>query len=143
MTHRGRVRGRLGIALGVLGLAVACGARTELGAPPLRDAQTDVIDAMVEEDVRSEDVLPPIDQFNDSPIPTDCPDAGATLIYVISSENELFRFYPPTLAFTKIGDINCPSSASAYVPSSSHQKASSKRCRSCSAFAVKPSARPG
>ena len=48
-------------------------------------------------------------QFVDSPVPTDCPDAGATLVYVISSQNELFSFYPPTLVFTKIGNIACPS----------------------------------
>jgi hypothetical protein len=92
-------------------LVVACGARTELLAPEPEDAadvRADHHDAMVEEDVVSEDVLPPIDQFTDSIIPTDCPDAGSTLVYIISSQNELFSFYPPTLAFTKIGTIACP-----------------------------------
>lgn len=103
--------GRLGIVAGAFALAAACGARTELLAPSFEDAadvSVDARDAMIEEDVVEEDSLPTIDQFVDSPIPTDCPDAGATLVYVISSENELFSFYPPTLAFTKIGDIACP-----------------------------------
>jgi hypothetical protein len=87
--------------------ASGCGARTELRAPALveaGDAGVDVDDAPEE--------LPRIDQFADAPIPNDCPDAGSTLIYVISSENELLSFYPPTLSFTKIGDIECPNAQS-------------------------------
>jgi len=88
---------------GIAALAIACGARTELGAPIPGDAGHD---ADAAEDAL--DDLPNIDEFVDAPTPTDCPDAGATLIYVISSENGLFSFYPPTLAFTKIGNITCP-----------------------------------
>jgi hypothetical protein len=94
-----------------VGLASACGARTELLAPEIpdvSDVEIDVRDAMVEEDALEEDVLPPIDQFNDSPPPTDCPDAGATLVYIITAQNDLFSFYPPSLAFTKIGTVACP-----------------------------------
>jgi len=92
------------IAAGV-GVVIACGARTELLAPEELDA-SDVADVS---DAKVEDAFPTIDQFEpDSPIPTDCPDAGATLVYVITSQNELFSFYPPTLAFSKIGDIACP-----------------------------------
>jgi hypothetical protein len=89
---------------------VACGARTELFAPE----EVDASDASASPDVKrrdaaEEDALPPIEEFQpDAPVPTDCPDAGATLVYLISSENELFSFYPPTLAFSKIGDIACP-----------------------------------
>ncbi len=90
---------------------VACGARTELGAPDFVDAEIDAPkDAKHEADAIEEDAieeLPTIDQFVDAPIPTDCPDAGATLIYVLSGENDLYSFYPPTLAFTKIGTIAC------------------------------------
>jgi hypothetical protein len=91
------------IAAGI-SVVVACGARTELLSPEEpADVGVDVRDAA------SEDALPSIDQFqSDTPIPTDCPDAGATLIYVITSQNELFSFYPPTLVFSKIGDIACP-----------------------------------
>ncbi len=103
-------------AMAFLSLASGCGARTELVAPPLEDATPDVVadhhDA-TSEDAFEEDVIPHIDQFVDSPIPTDCPDAGSTLVYVISAENDLYSFYPPTLGFTKIGKIACPSTTSA------------------------------
>ncbi len=101
---------KLGVTAAFSGIVVACGARTGLLAPEVVDASedvgVDVRDAHV--DVVEEDALPSIDQFNDSPIPTDCPDAGSTLVYIITSENALFSFYPPTLAFSKIGDISCP-----------------------------------
>ena len=48
------------------------------------------------------DVTVPVDAFND------CPDAGATLIYVVSEQNELLSFYPPTATFTPIGTLACP-----------------------------------
>ncbi len=50
--------------------------------------------------------------FPDVPIISNCPDAGATLVYVLGSANELYSFYPPTLGFTNIGTITCPSSSS-------------------------------
>jgi hypothetical protein len=105
-------------ALGVLAVASgACGARTELGAPELADANDEVRDATREADAAEEDAideLPTIDQFVDAPIPTDCPDAGATLVYLISGENDLYSFYPPTLAFTKIGTIACTPNSQPY-----------------------------
>jgi hypothetical protein len=91
--------------------ATACGARTGLLAPEPVDAGPDVHhhDATVDEDAPEEDALPPIDNFvPDVPIPTDCPDAGSTLVYLITEENELLSFYPPTLGFKTIGTIACP-----------------------------------
>ena len=41
---------------------------------------------------------------------TDCPDADATYIYVVTAQNELFSFYPPDLAFKFVGNLVCPSS---------------------------------
>ena len=38
----------------------------------------------------------------------DCPDAAATLVYVITTDNELFSFYPPDASFRLIGRIACP-----------------------------------
>ncbi len=104
----------MGAAVGPL--ASGCGARTELGAPVVPDAEAGK-DApfdhdATKEDVQEEDALPHIDQFVDAPIPTDCPDAGATLVYVLSSENELLSFYPPTLSFSTIGKIACPNTQS-------------------------------
>ena len=106
------IAGVAGAIVAIVAMGVACGARTELGAPTLADASQDVTtdDAAPPDDAL--DDLPNIDEFVDAPIPTDCPDAGDTLVYVISSENGLFSFYPPTLAFTKIGDIDCSSAAS-------------------------------
>ena len=115
-----RLLGLLGVAstgaMAFLSLASGCGSRTELLAPPLEDATPDLVadhhDATSEDVFVEEDVIPHIDQFADVPIPTDCPDAGSTLVYVISAENDLYSFYPPTLGFTKIGKIACPNAKS-------------------------------
>ena len=40
---------------------------------------------------------------------TDCPDADATYVYVVTQQNELFSFYPPDLSFKFIGNLVCPS----------------------------------
>jgi hypothetical protein len=46
--------------------------------------------------------------FRDVPAIDLCPDAGDTLIYVLTADNQLLSFYPPTLAFTPIGMLDCP-----------------------------------
>ncbi|HSQ64914.1 MAG TPA: hypothetical protein VLM85_16940 [Polyangiaceae bacterium] len=91
--------------LAVLAVVVACGARSQLGVPfdPSADAGEDA----------QPDALPPIDGFVEAPTPFDCVEAGITYIYVITAQNELYSFYPPSLAFTKIGDIQCPADPSA------------------------------
>jgi hypothetical protein len=43
-----------------------------------------------------------------------CPDAGSTLVYVLTGQNNLYSFYPPTLTFTKIGAVSCPGSVSPF-----------------------------
>jgi hypothetical protein len=48
-----------------------------------------------------------VDVFND------CPDAGSTLVYLITEQNDLLSFYPPTAAFRTIGAIACPASGGA------------------------------
>ena len=96
----------------VLCLVASCGARTGLLAPEPEDARPDKPthhdaqpDLFVEEDA-----LPLIDTFlPDVPVFTDCPDAGSTLVYLITEENALLSFYPPTLGFKTIGKIACPS----------------------------------
>ncbi|MFO0761860.1 MAG: hypothetical protein U0359_35795 [Byssovorax sp.] len=87
-------------------IIAACGARTGLPVgetPPAKDAGVDVpIDVPV-------DV--PIDVPEDHPPDVhqeDCAEAGITFIYVVTQANELFSFNPPTAAFTKIGDLDCP-----------------------------------
>ena len=53
--------------------------------------------------------LPPIDA---APRPdanrTDCPDAEATLIYVVTEANELFSFFPTDGTFKFISNLTCP-----------------------------------
>lgn len=98
----------------VLASGIACGSRTGLfvdddntlvpsdaGPDARRDGRADV------EDIP--DALPPIDARPPQDVDRrDCPDADATLIYVVTVDNELFSFYPPDGAFKKIGNIACP-----------------------------------
>lgn len=126
MGHRARMRTRLRgvVFVGLSGLTAAalldgCGSRTGLPADELfpdvaQDAAPDAPkkdtgrDVSVDADAREEDALPSIDS---RPRPDvrrdDCPDADATLVYVVASDNSLFSFYPPTLQFTRIGRIDC------------------------------------
>jgi len=121
MVHRrwlGFSLGSFSVALALLGAATGgCGARTGLGAPIVDASLVDHApdghpdadaDADVEEDAPEEDVV-----FPDVPVVTSCVDAGITYIYVITEQNELYSFYPPTLAFTAIGPIACPTTGSA------------------------------
>jgi hypothetical protein len=95
-----------------------CGARTGLAAPRPPDASVDHAadakhdadaDADVIEDAPEEDVV-----FPDVPVVTSCVEAGVTYIYLITEQNELYSFYPPTLAFAPIGHISCPTTATPF-----------------------------
>ncbi len=109
------MRGPRAFVLVWLSVVAACGARTGLLAPEASDASIDAHhdahdaagEDAVEEDAPEEDVV-----FPDVPIVSDCPDAGATLVYVLGAANELYSFYPPTLAFKSIGTISCPGPSS-------------------------------
>ena len=96
---------------------VACGSRTGLlvdesfDAAPI-DAGRDVRrDVHVADAIDEEETLPGLDArpLRDAN-PILCPDAGATLIYVVSDKNELLSFYPPDATFTRIGILACPDS---------------------------------
>jgi hypothetical protein len=92
----------------VAALVAACGSRTGLLVPTEHDASVFAAgDATEEPDASEEDALPPVDVFV-PPGPGPCPDAGSTLVYVITQQNVLLSFYPPTATFTTIGTINCP-----------------------------------
>ena len=55
------------------------------------------------------DALPPIDALPPRDADqTDCPDADATLVYVVTDQNELFSFFPPSGTFKQIGRLVCP-----------------------------------
>ncbi len=104
----------------ICGLVASCGSRTGLfsdegvastnnGPEPGRDGGRDGrIDA--DEEL---DALPPIDVQPKADVDrTDCPDADATYVYVVSSQNQLYAFYPPALTFKLIGNLVCPSGGS-------------------------------
>jgi hypothetical protein len=115
-----RTRRRLLFASLVLVVA-ACGSRTGLLVPLDFEAGGDAkpdgsiihrIDATPPDDALDEaEALPPLDVRPPPPdvaIPSDCVDAGSTFIYLISAENNLYSFYPPSATFTQIGTIACP-----------------------------------
>jgi hypothetical protein len=95
-------------------LAVACGARTDLDVDletsvdaevpdvHVRDASVDRRDASMIIDVGPD--LP-----DDIPITPQCPDGGPPYVYLITEQNELWSYLPPT-SFKKINDIQCPAS---------------------------------
>jgi hypothetical protein len=90
----------------------ACGSRTAL--PGDFDAvgsgnDDSGGDARKPRDAGPDTAIPPIDaNVPHDASRLDCPDAGATLIYLITSDNQLLSFYPPSAAFTLIGNIACP-----------------------------------
>jgi hypothetical protein len=107
----------------VVASAVAsCGARTGLGdpdvlfdgdafptegAPPEGSLSDQSSDGRFPKDARDDlpsiQVVPP-----DAPVFNPCPDAAATLIYVIGQSGTLYSYDPPAATFTPIGKISCP-----------------------------------
>jgi hypothetical protein len=94
--------------------AGACGSRTGLLVPPPSDAST--VDRSSPDSSEEPDVPLDAEASFDAPDVQDviipdgpdiCPDSGATLVYVITESNDLYSFYPPTLAFTLIGRLSC------------------------------------
>ncbi len=106
------------LALGVLavvpsGALFACGARTALTAPEeavvaAGDAQATDVRRDAPRDAALE-TLPPIDARPRDSSRNDCPDAEATLVYVVTEgTNELLAFNPAARTFRRIGVIACP-----------------------------------
>ena len=99
----------------------ACGARTSLRDEQSPGLSTEPLDAGL--DVIVDDGLdasedPDVIVLKPDTGISDCQDAGTTAIYLISSENQLVRFYPPDLSVTTIGTIKCPTSPMSSGPSS-------------------------
>ena len=90
----------------------SCGSRTALLVTGLEggiDSGPDALDAARDRRDGGRDALPMIDTSKpDVPKPNDCPDAEATLVYLISANNVLMSFFPPTAGFKTIGTIVCP-----------------------------------
>jgi len=80
-------------------LLAACGART--GLPHGQRAEDAGLDASADADV------PDVANVN-------CEEAGVTYIYLMSEENKLLRFYPPSRSFDSIGNIACPASTNPF-----------------------------
>ena len=57
--------------------------------------------------------LPPIDASARDASRTDCPDAEATLVYVVTDSYQLYSYYPTDGSFTFISNIACPSNGTA------------------------------
>jgi|HubBroStandDraft_6_1064221.scaffolds.fasta_scaffold12466_2 hypothetical protein len=112
---------RLAVLSGVAGSGAlaACGARTGLLVPSaVLDGGGEGAD-VVDGGLLSPDApLPPIDAT--VPVvpnePNDCVDAGSTLIYLVTSQNTLYSFYPPAAEFVRIGTIACPTPAPEWQP---------------------------
>lgn len=107
------------VALAASSLAVACGSRTGLFADEFGEGGTgnppgQVTDGSAGRDAIADravppDAPPPIDaSIIPDVVRNDCPDAAETLVYVITTDNELFSFYPPDASFRLIGRIACP-----------------------------------
>jgi hypothetical protein len=124
------MRPRTLLFLALTGAVAACGSRTGLLVPEHQDASVaqpdapaDVVDSSMPEVAEEPDVVEEPDAFDapeepDTFIPFDapdeCPDAGSTLIYVITTQNVLMSFYPPTGGFNTIGTISCPDTGSPF-----------------------------
>lgn len=104
--------------LAFLLLLVACGSRTGLFGTDADDDDEFLPDGGLRDGGRRDasvvdtgvfDVLPPIDAIPPRDANRmDCPDADATLIYIVTTDNELFSFYPPDGTFKFISNIACP-----------------------------------
>jgi hypothetical protein len=109
---------RLGFLVGFLVVACgACGSRTGLFG--IDDGGADLLpdggvrndggrDARFDRENIPDAPLPPIDAQPRDASRIDCPDAEATLVYVVTTENELFSFFPPDGSFKFISKIACP-----------------------------------
>ena len=100
------------VAFAWLAMLPACGARTGLRVPDggSHDAGTDGgFDAWA-----NMDAPPAHDAGTDAPAPDApppppiCTDATIQFIYVVSQENGLFSYHPPTGMLRRIGTITCP-----------------------------------
>jgi hypothetical protein len=99
-----------------LAVTASCGARTGLlGYVPEVDASTDaeagepIVDAQTEPDAEAEaDVVSEPDVVTDGLAPCDPEDL---FVYVVTEEESLYRFDPPSAQFTLVGPLACPTTS--------------------------------
>jgi hypothetical protein len=101
--------------VGAAAVPLACGSRTGLLVTAALDAAASAeAGDSGEPEADVADAPEPVDAVFPDVSPVDvCPDAGSTLIYVITEENDLFSFYPPTLEFQLVGPLSCATAAAA------------------------------
>jgi hypothetical protein len=100
----------LSVPFFVCGFA-ACGARTELYVPVHHDAGPDAMKRLeAGPDVIEEDAFPPLDASKPDVYTLDCP--TETFVYVVSTDDSLLRFDPPSASFFKIATLVCPANGS-------------------------------
>jgi hypothetical protein len=102
-----------------LTVIAACGSRTGLPfddtlvvSPPGVDGGPSVIRDGSFTDVPGDVIEEPLPLLDAKPLRDanrlDCPDADATLIYVVTNNDTLLSFYPPDATFKVIGQLRCP-----------------------------------
>jgi hypothetical protein len=120
---------RFAFAVGSLvgcGALASCGARTGLlvptsiavddgGGSGSGDAES-VADATDDSPIVSPDAPVPLIDASPGIMPNNCPDAGSTLIYIVTSGNGLYSFYPPSSQFHRIGRLSCSTPTPAWAP---------------------------
>ena len=87
-------------------------------SPPLRDSSLPP-DARPPFDARppTDATLPPIDAKPPPVIVTsDCPDADATVIYVVTEEEQMLAFNPAAGSFRLLGSLDCPTPNDSFEP---------------------------
>jgi hypothetical protein len=100
-------------SLTAVGIA-ACGARSGLPVEELRGegGNENREDAGRDADA-DRDAGPDVNEAGPDVPVVSCEEAGVTYIYLITTENDLYHFYPPDLSFTLNGTIACPANPNA------------------------------
>jgi len=110
------------VALGMPAAIVACGSRTGLFADETASSSSSggsssgAIDGSPDRTTAPDvaDALPPIETGPKPDVSRDdCPDADSTLVYLVTEQNELMSYHPPSGTFRTIGLIACPAAVSA------------------------------
>lgn len=108
----------LALLVGELVAAAGCGARTGLSAAlsTQQDNNSPESDAAAPLPTLTAEAAAPLPPVTLAPPPdaamNEC-EAGATLIYVVTQQNGLLSFDPPTASFASIGQLSCPVTISA------------------------------
>ena len=87
---------------------LACGARTELYVWEHKDAGPDVVKKLDAAPDVIEEEFPPLDASKPDAYHLDCP--STTFVYVVSTNDSLLRFDPPSATFSTIAKLVCPAS---------------------------------